>query len=248
MYLHNKNYLILLFFTVSFSLQAKNVTNDSFSKTKHLFEQFVYTNDSERYTIYCDAKFTKDKVILPPTGFSSNKFAKRAKRMEWEHVVPAENFGRNFRSWREGNRLCITSKGKHYKGRRCANKVSEDYKLMQADMYNLYPAIGAVNAMRSNYNFQASVPTANTFGTCAMHIRNHKVEPPKSARGEISRSYLYMSANYSHFKLSKQQKKLMQAWNKQYPAGRWECKRGELIQKLQKNRNKILEASCNRTS
>ncbi len=242
--LQSKNYLILFCFFISFTLQAKNVANDSFSRAKMLLEKKVYITPDERVTIYCDAKFNKNKDISPPAGFSTNKFVKRAQKMEWEHVVPAESFGREFKSWTQGDTACINSKGKHFKGRRCASKVSEEYKYMQADMYNLYPSIGAVNAMRSNYNFNDSVAGANSFGTCAMHINNNMAEPPKSSRGEIARSYLYMDATYPHYKMTEKQRKLMQAWNKKFPAGKWECKRGELIQKIQKNKNEILEASC----
>lgn len=67
--------------------------------------------------------------------------------------MPAENFGKNFKVWRGGDKHCVTSKGKVYKGRRCAEKTDQTYRLMPADMYNLYPAIGAVNATCSNYNF-----------------------------------------------------------------------------------------------
>jgi len=37
---------------------------------------------------------------------------------------------------------CVNNKNKQYKGRRCAGKINSGYKLMQADMHNLYPAIG----------------------------------------------------------------------------------------------------------
>lgn len=55
---------------------------------------------------------------------------------------------------------CITNKGKAYKGRKCANKANAEYRYMQADMHNLFLAIGAVNAMRSNYNFQMQLMNA----------------------------------------------------------------------------------------
>ena len=229
---------------LSVPLQAKNVSNDSFSRAKKMLEESVYTNANERITIYCGATFDKNKKVFPPTGFSTDKYEKRAKKVEWELVVPAENFGRSFTAWREGDSACVTKSGKHYKGRRCASKASEEYKYMQADMYNLYPAIGAVNALRQNYNFQANVNTGNSFGSCEMRIKNRKVEPPKSARGQIARSYLYMDKTYQHYNMSKKQRQLMNAWNKQYPATQWECERGERINKLQQSPNEILNRSC----
>ncbi|WP_407636065.1 hypothetical protein [Shewanella woodyi] len=43
---------------------------------------------------------------------------------------------------------------------------------MQADMYNLYPTIGAENAVRSNYNFTMLPPTPAMFGSYDMHIES----------------------------------------------------------------------------
>lgn len=84
--------------------------------------------------------------------------------------MPAENFGRTFVEWREGNNACVNSKGKAFKGRRCTEKVNYEYRHMQADMFNLYPAIGAVNALRSNYNFTMLPGEASDFGSCEMKI------------------------------------------------------------------------------
>jgi deoxyribonuclease I len=34
-------------------------------------------------------------------GFVTNKYKNRAAKIDWEHVVPAENFGQTFKEWRE---------------------------------------------------------------------------------------------------------------------------------------------------
>lgn len=149
---------------------------ESFSKAKKLLMSKVYFDHRE--TVYCAATFDARKNITLPRGYESNKYKKRAKRVEWEHVVPAENFGRTFVEWREGDSKCVTKQGKSYKGRRCANKASKEYRLMQSDLYNLYPAIGAVNAMRSNYNFTMLPGDKSDFGSCEMKISHRKAEPP----------------------------------------------------------------------
>lgn len=221
-----------------------NQTNNSFSKAKKVLENSVYLHANERTTLYCEATFDTAKKITFPVGFKTTKHIKRAKKVEWEHVVPAENFGRNFVEWREGDKRCVTSKGKTFKGRRCAEKVNQEYRLMQSDMYNLYPAIGAVNAMRSNYNFVMSNSKASSFGSCEMKISSRKAEPPKNARGMIARSYLYMDKSYAKYSMSKQQSQLMNAWHKQFPVTQWECERAERIANLQGNNNAILTNSC----
>ncbi len=170
--------ILILLSLFPLSAFATNETNQSFSKAKKLLETKVYQNN--RITLYCGAIFSSDKSITPPIGFHTDKHVKRSKRVEWEHVVP-ENFGRTFVEWREGDKQCVTSKGKAYKGRRCANKANAEYRYMQADMYNLFPAIGAVNAMRSNYNFQMLPHVQSEFGSCPMKIENKKAEPPVDA-------------------------------------------------------------------
>lgn len=225
------------------ALASGNETIYSFSKAKKTLERSVYFDHRE--TIYCGAKFDAKKNITLPPGFHSDKHVKRSKRVEWEHVVPAENFGRTFSEWREGNEKCVNSKGKSFKGRRCAEKVNKEYRLMQSDMYNLYPAIGSVNAMRSNYNFVMLPEESSSFGSCEMKIDSKKAEPPIEARGRIARTYLYMDQAYSRYNMSKAQKQLMNAWDKQYPVSAWECERGERIEKLQGNVNKILQSRCN---
>lgn len=215
---------------------------ESFSKAKKTMMSKVYFDHRE--TIYCGAEFSRKKSITLPPGYESSKYKKRAKRVEWEHVVPAENFGRTFVAWREGDTQCVNNKGKNYKGRRCANKASKEYRLMQSDLYNLYPAIGAVNAMRSNYNFKLLPSEKSDFGACQMKIANKKAEPPIQARGRIARTYLYMEQRYSRYNMSKSQRKLMLAWDKLYPISNWECQRAHRIEKLQGNSNPVLTARC----
>ena len=170
-------------------LAAGNTTNDSFAHAKKILGQ-VY--EGHRMTLYCGAQYDEQGNITLPEGFTTPKHEKRAQRIEWEHVVPDENFGRAFDEWREGSPECVDNRGKAFKGRKCAEKTSMDYRYMQADMYNLYPAIGAVNAMRSNFNFQMLPGEESSFGSCAMKIADRKVEPPALARGQIARTYFYM--------------------------------------------------------
>ncbi|QUM79526.1 endonuclease [Moritella sp. 5] len=220
-----------------------NQINQSFSKAKKMLERQVYT-DVPRLTIYCQADFNSKKKITDHNGFTSQKHVKRQAKIEWEHVVPAENFGRNFSEWREGNSACVNSKGKSFKGRRCAEKVNIAYRYMQADMYNLYPAIGAVNALRSNYNFTSQVTTEkNQFGSCPIKIKNKTVQPPDYAKGQIARAYLYMEAAYPAYNIGRQKREL-QAWNKQYPVTPTECQRTQLIESLQGNENRVVKSAC----
>ena len=236
--------LIYLFLclSLSFSVFAKNQTNQSFNKAKKMLDRSIY--NEHRITLYCEAAFDSSKHVIFPEGFQTSKYEKRSKKIEWEHVVPAENFGRTFEEWRTGDPQCVNSKGKAFKGRRCAEKVNLEYRYMQADMFNLFPAIGAVNALRRNYNFAMQPGEESDFGSCAMKIENRKAEPPKAARGKIARAYLYMESNYHRYSMSRQQRQLMNAWDKMYPVDAWECERTKKIMALQKGENEVVKSRC----
>lgn len=225
-----------------------NTTIQSFAKAKKILLTKVYNTDAMRVTLYCQAHYGADKVVTVPDGFvdtTARKPRQRPYRITWEHVVPAENFGRSFVEWREGAPECERN-GRSFKGRKCASKVNETFKRMEADLYNLYPAIDVVNIARQNYPFtQLSKNTPNTFGSCPLKIEDRRVEPPESARGMIARTTLYFAAAYgNHYRLSDAQTKLMNAWNKTYPVSATECHRARLIEAIQKNENPFVKGPC----
>ena len=80
----------------AFSAEAPrgNITFQSFNKAKKVMEYSVIPG--YRVTLYCQASFDEDKNVKLPVGFKTSVHQKRVSRVEWEHVVPAENFGRFF--------------------------------------------------------------------------------------------------------------------------------------------------------
>lgn len=134
----------------------------------------------------------------------------------------------------------VRSKGKSFKGRKCAQKVNLEYRFMQVDMFNLYPAIGAVNTLRSNYNFTMLPAAKSDVASFTMKIDNRKAEPAEIARGQITRTYLYMDAAYKRYSISN----LMNVWDKMYPVDAWECSRAKKITSLQKSQNVVVKSRC----
>lgn len=220
---------------------AGNETIDSFSKAKKMLERQIYFD--HRVTLYCEASFDEKKNIDLPDAFFTEKHQKRASKVEWEHAVPAENFGRAFEEWREGHPQCV-SKGKPFKGRACAEKVNVDYRHMQADMYNLFPAIGAVNAVRSNKQYSELPSAPSAFGICEAKVDGNRFEPPARSKGQVARAALYMADSYGKYRLSHQQEQLFNAWNKMFPVDQWECTRAKRIEKLQGNENRFVKEPC----
>lgn len=241
------NFLLFSFLTtLSFSNHSKNQFISSFSKAKDFLHDYVYFDN--RKTLYCNANFNELKVIDFPKGFLTNKYIKRAKRIEWEHAVPAESFGKGFPEWIKGDPKCITKNGDLYKGRKCANKINEEFRYMLSDMYNLFPAIGSVNALRSSYDFEILDNTIKSdFGSCDMRVDNKKVHPPEQAKGRIARAYIYMDHTYRKFEMSSRQRDLMTLWNKQYPVTTWECLRANRIKAIQGNDHVIYAKVCSKS-
>lgn len=198
-------------------------------------------------TLYCRCEFSGKRVDWSSCGYEPQNDRKRAARIEWEHVVPAEAFGHSFPEWREGSDACKTKK-KKYKGRRCAEK-NPAFNLMEADLYNLFPEVGEVNAARSNFSM-AEVGglgsfAGTTFGSCKARVYQGKFEPMPFAKGTVARTYMYMEYAYpGHGIISEKNRKLFEAWDRQYPVESWECERYRKILAVQKNENPILRDRC----
>ncbi|MCP5499782.1 MAG: endonuclease [Leptospiraceae bacterium] len=215
----------------------------SFNRSKNLLMK-IY--EKHRITFYCGCKFYEDKRVDPEEcGYVPKKSSnKRSRNIEWEHVVAAENFGRSFKEWREGHPNCV-SKEKPYKGRRCASKVSEEFRRMEADMHNLHPAIGELNQYRSNYMYNMIPGEEREFGKCDFEVKGKIAEPMPSIYGNIARTFMYMDKAYPRRGIiSGSNRKLFEAWNRMDPVDKWECERARLIKEIQGNENSIVEEAC----
>jgi len=232
--------LIVISSTLLFSM--------SFSSAKKKLLKKVYYD--HQITFYCqnpyEIKQVKGKektlIIEDKNKYSPrNKITKkgkvniRAKRIEWEHIIPAENFGRQFSCWRDGDNQCIDKKGKKYKGRKCCKKISSIFKKMESDMMNLVPAIGEINADRKNFRYMdTNEKLKGQYGECKFKVdfKNKKAYPANYTKGFIARTYFYFSKKYK-MKLSKQNKKMFTAWDKMYPPTEWEKIRKNRIEKIE---------------
>jgi deoxyribonuclease I len=201
----------------------------------------IYSKNS--ITFYCGCAFQNKIVDSSSCGYKPfNPNSMRAKRIEWEHIVPASYFGRSFKEWRKGHPKCISISGKKYKGRRCARKVSEKFRKMEADLYNLAPAIGEVNSLRgsSAIGILGSKVTP-IFGSCTTKIKGKIIEPRIAVRGFIARTYKYMDAAYPKLGIiSRKNKKLFRSWDRIYPPDKEEIARAQKIKRLQKNSNRFV--------
>ena len=199
-------------------------------------------------TFYCGCSYTDKVIDLASCGYQPKKDAKRAKRLEWEHVVPAHAFGQSFKEWREGHPDCVDSQDRPFKGRNCARKMVKLFRLMEADLYNLQPAIGEVNGLRSNFSMEMIPGEKREFGACDVEIENKKVEPRPEVRGDIARTYMYMDKAYpGQGVISQRNRKLFEAWDQQDPVDEWERERARRIEAIQGNPNPFIAAEATPT-
>jgi len=236
----------ILTLLITLCLSLFGAQNESFSKSKKELER-IYID--HQITFYCGCKYdkrNKDNMIdrsscgyVPrnPTT-KSGKPNERTTHIEWEHIVPAENFGQQFACWRDGAPECVDSKGKTFKGRKCCEKASQEFRIMQADMHNLVPAIGELNGDRSNLRYDFEEARKGQYGECRFEVDfdQDRVRIKKDIRGDVARTYLYMSDRYK-MKLSSQEVNKFSAWNNEDPVDAWEIEKNERIKAIQGNGN-----------
>ncbi len=182
----------------------------------------------------CDIRLNGKRweVDFSSCGYQVRKQISRAERIEWEHLVPAWEFGHQLQCWQQGGR------------KNCAKNDSL-FARMESDLHNLVPAIGEVNGDRSNFRFSQWNSKSGQYGQCDMTIdfKARRAQPPAHTRGAIARSYLYMKQEYG-LKIASAQLKLFEAWDKSYPVDTIECQRDALIAETQGNHNPYVARSC----
>jgi deoxyribonuclease-1 len=146
-----------------------NTTIQSFGKAKKPMRR-VFAGHAR--TFYCDCAYDGTTVEVQSCGYQPQKPSKRARQLEWEHVVPAEAFGQSFPEWREGHPACVDRKGKAFRGRHCAAKMALPFRSMEPDLYNLRPAIGEVNRLRSNCSMAMIDGEPRRLGSCDVEIED----------------------------------------------------------------------------
>ncbi len=213
----------LFIFSVLFiGVSVQAATPSSFRSAKKV-AAVIYEQQPVSFYCGCDINRQGKQLVpdLKSCGYEVRKQQKRASRIEWEHVVPAWAFGHQLQCWQQG-------------GRKNCSRNNPQFKAMEADLFNLVPAVGEVNGDRSNYRFGLLSSDPDMYGQCdfKVNFKARVAEPPKDQRGKIARIYLYMSDRYN-FRLSNQQRKLFEAWDRMYPLSDWEVERNEQIGRIQ---------------
>ncbi|HEX5793916.1 MAG TPA: endonuclease [Rheinheimera sp.] len=204
----------LLLFAVSALAAPSN-----FNQAKRLAQR-IHAPEAKSFYCDCDIHWQGKKGIpdLAGCGYQVRKNGPRANRIEWEHIMPAHHFGHQRQCWQDG-------------GRKNCVKTDSVFRTMEADLYNLVPAIGEVNGDRSNYRFGVLPSIAAKHGACPVKVdfKQQVFEPAPPVRGDIARIYFYMADKYK-LNLSRAQQQLFIAWHKQDPVTTQERELNQRIQ------------------
>ena len=235
--------VVLLLLLCSISASAIDVMSlkgnrniSDFAEAKRVLKKIYSGHET---TLYCGCKYYGKELNLNSCGVYLPDAPKRLKLLEWEHVVPAERFGRVVSAWANGATVCANKKG-----RKCAGKSSALFRQMEGDLYNLYPESGGINGARSNKPpLEILTGKIKSFGKCETTVGKNGFVPRKSVRGEIARTYQYMSEAYD-LKLTSAETSQYKRWSDAAPVDQWECERARRIQKTQGNQNRFVIEAC----
>ncbi len=108
---------------------------------------------------------------------------------------------------------------------------------------NLTPAVGTLNAIRSNHKYGEIEGESRKFGECDFEYDKEttSIEPRDGVRGDIARVYLYM-VHVKDVKLSKQQHERVKRWDREDPPSEWEKMRVARIHQLQNFTPAVLDS------
>lgn len=209
----------------------------SFSQAKRL-ARGIYRD--HRITLYCQCAYDRRQRLdvingTATCGYVPRLGGARSRRVEWDHLVAASEFGSQRACWT--GKLCRDRRGRRFGGRRCCRQRDPEFRRMEADLMNLSPEIGELNADRSDFHFDAVPGEAREYGSCdfEIHRESRAAEPAPSIRGEIARAYLYMHATYGQAALPLAAAELarFEAWHRADPPTAWERIRNARIAAIQ---------------
>jgi deoxyribonuclease I len=219
--------LLLMLLATACGIQEPPQT---FDQARQALRDYVYYDRSDDGDFYCGCSWdwttnTGGRVDLVSCAYEIRAQESRAQRIEWEHVVPASMLGQHRQCWRDG-------------GRDNCNRTDPVFNRMEANLHNLVPAVGEVNADRSNYRFAEIAGEPSNYGACRFEVDNRQrlAEPADAVKGQIARIYFYMH-DYYQLPLSEDEQRLYLRWHQQFPVSDWERERDRRIARLMGHNN-----------
>lgn len=202
----------------------------SFLESKEIAYTEVYEGNWN--TFYCNCAFTDPRILKPRIDLASCGLEQladrnRALRLEAEHIVPAQVFGRTRQCWENG-------------GRQACEETDAPYRAFQSDLHNIAPVVGLINERRSSLPFGEidDRVSAERFGSCSMLIDRERgvADPGPELRGDVARIWLYVSDTHG-LPLSAIDRAKLETWHQADPPDSWEIERNSRIAAIQGTSN-----------
>ena len=175
---------------------------------------------------YCGCAFRRDQSVDAACGYGAPQ------RIRWEPVVPPSRFGVYRPCWKQWAKRSADDDDDEATAddalarSKCA-ATDEEFRAMEADLYNYHPALAALSERRNGHPFAQVHGEPREFGRCDFETQSDmgkslKVEPPPEVMGDLARVYLYMAARYGKgrdwkIKLSREQRQLYEKWSEADP-------------------------------
>lgn len=210
-----------------------------FQKAKRVLKRFYEKLGKD---FYCGCAFEKDetelgrfKINFESCGLDFRKDAKRQTWIEWEHIVPAHSFGKSRECWTKPN--CEVG-GKLLRGRKCCSATDPEFNLIEADLHNIVPVPGEINADRGIFPFGDIPGEPRAYGQCDFEVnfKDSVAEPKADIRGDIARIYFYMEWKY-RIPVPEGKRELYESWSRLDPPDTFEIRKNEIVERIQKNGN-----------
>jgi len=225
-------FIFLCCFLFSLQVYAEPAT---FQQAKKILKEQVYFDraSSDFGTLYCGCNWdwvgqSGGRTDLERCGYQTRAQPNRAKRIEYEHIVPAHSLGQQRQCWQQG-------------GRKNCVRTDPVFNRMHVDLRNLSISVGEYNADRSNFRFSMLPDTPFQHGACPSKVdfKQRAAEPRDKSKGLVARTYFYMHDRYN-LPMSRSQQQLMMAWDKQYPPSPWELERERRLTRAMRHANPFL--------
>ena len=213
--------IIICFLLLSNAVNAEQINN--FLDAKKIIIS-LFSEYSE--TLYCGCGFDKRGQLLKQScSVNATKYLERSNKVEMEHMFAMAHAKHHFPCWRNG-------------GRKNCQKTDPNFNKFEAELYNLWPVVGSINARRSDYRYgEFSLNEKKQIGwfdSCPIYIdpMSRKVEPRNEVKGIVARANLFISDRYK-ISLSKQQRQLFVSWHNKFPPNDIELHWASNIAKIQ---------------
>lgn len=213
-----------------------------FSSAKRVLRRFYKKIGVD---FYCGCTFSEDPIAKGrflidsnSCGLKERSNATRQKFIEWEHIVPAHSFGSKRECW---TKVDCKSNGKAVRGRKCCQSIDPEFNQIEADLHNILPVPGEINADRGIFEYGEVEGEPREYGLCDFEVnfKTKTAEPKESIRGDIARIYFYMESEWK-IPIPEAKKNLYQTWDKLDPPDTLEIRKNEIIERIQGRKNPFI--------